>query len=128
MKRVYRLSMIGARLPLHHRYGPATTIDGCEPGFEAFKGPIFSLANSIAPAPGSLGEGDFTPAAGYHELLLIDVRAVQAHKWNPFTWIVVLTPDVAGVRSVAISELHSWLRQQTECLSHDGQLSREQVE
>jgi hypothetical protein len=127
MTRVYRLSTVGAKLPKHHRYGPARTAQECEPGFEVFKGPIYSIANTIGPALGSLGEGDFTPAAGFNHMLLIDVRAFHGHRWVRDTWFVILPDDVEGVRRLAVADLHSWLRQQAACVSPDGQLDRDAV-
>jgi hypothetical protein len=127
MERVYRLSKIGTRLPRRYRYGPAASPDRCQPGFEVFKGPVYSIANSIGPALGSLGEGDFTPAAGYSLMLLIDVSAYKGHPWVPGTWFVILPDDVIGVRSVEVAKLHSWLREQPECLAIDGQLRRDPV-
>src|SRR5712692_8828593 len=107
MTGVYRLSKIGAKLPRHHSYGSATSRNHCDPGFEVYKGPIYSIANTIGPARGSLGEGDFTPASGYHLLLLIEVRTFQGHRWNPFTWFVVQTQDVESMRSVKVADLHA---------------------
>jgi hypothetical protein len=128
MMRVYRLSKIGAKLPRKHSYGPATSPDACQSGFEAFKGPIFSIANSIGPASGSLGEGDFTAAAGYDLMLLIDVRNLRGHAWNPFTWVVISPSDVEAVRVLAVADLHAWLCQQPACVGPDGQLCRKAVE
>jgi hypothetical protein len=92
-----------------------------------YKGPVYSIANTIGPALGALGEGDFTPSAGYDLLLLIDVRAFQGHRWNPFTWFVVQTEDVERVRSVRVASLHAWLIQQAPCLGTEGQLNRDSV-
>ncbi len=127
MPRFYRLSKIGARLPKRHNYGPATTAEDCQPGFEVFKGPISSIANTIGPALGTLGEGDFTPGAGYDLLLLIDARASQQHSWNPFSWLVLLPDAVEQVRSLVVVDLHAWLGEQPECLGIDGELDREAI-
>jgi hypothetical protein len=127
MRRVYRLSKIGPKLPRNHSYCRAETAAACQPGFEVFIGPIYSIANTVGPALGSLGEGDFTPAAGYGQILLIDVRACQVHSWNPFTWLVILPHDVEEVRGLAISDLHSWLREQPECIDSNGRLVRDAV-
>ena len=89
MTYVYRLSRIGAKLPRCYSYGPATTVAACQPGFEVYMGPIYSIANTIGPALGSLGEGDFTPAAGFETMLVIEGSACHTRPWNPFTWLVI---------------------------------------
>jgi hypothetical protein len=127
MHRAYRLSTIGAKLPRHYSYGPIQTAANCRAGFEAFKGPIYSIANSIGPAIGALSESDFTPSVGYDLLLLIDVRNYRGHEWAPWTWFVILPEDVGALRSLAVRDLHAWLREHPACLGADGQLSREAV-
>jgi hypothetical protein len=100
---------------------------GCQPGFEAYKGPIYSIANTIGPTPDSLGEGNFTPAEGYDLMLLIDVRALRGHIWNPYSWVVISAAHVEGVRSLSVKDIHAWLREQPTCVGPDGHLSREAV-
>jgi hypothetical protein len=75
----------------------------------------------------TLGEGDMTQAAGYNLMLLIDVRSVQRNPWNPFPWVVVLPEDVTELWSLAVSDLHAWLREQPACMGLDGHLDRDRV-
>jgi hypothetical protein len=128
LARCYRLSKIGAKLPLRHNYAQSVAGEGAD-GFEVFKGPIYSLANSIGPAVGSPGEGDFTPAAGYDLLLLIDAELSKwrAHSWNQGPWVVISPSDVQAVRSLEVAVVHSWLREHPACVGPDGQLSRDAV-
>jgi hypothetical protein len=119
--------MIGAKLPREHSYGKASVPGNRQPGFEAYIGPKASIGDTIGPAVGTLGEGDFTPAKGYTLLLLIEVRAVQRHTWNSNSWHVVLTGDVLPVRTLRVADLHAWLRQQPECVGTDAQLDRDKV-
>jgi hypothetical protein len=127
MPRVYRLSKIGEKLPLRYSYREVRNADDCRPGFEVYKGPIYSIANSVGPAIGALSEGDFTPSAGYNLILLIDVRNFRSHEWAPWTWFVVLPEEVEAVRSLAVADLHAWLRQQPACIGADGHLDRDAV-
>jgi hypothetical protein len=125
--RVYRLSQIGPRLPRHHRYGPVRTADDRIPGFEVFKGPIYSIAATIGYAEGSIVAGHFTPADGYDLMLVIDVHKAYSPQWGFDTWSLIHLDDVEAVRSLPVADLHAWLRQQPACLGPDGHLSRDAV-
>jgi hypothetical protein len=127
MPRFYRISKNGAMLPRRHSYSRVYKEEDAQPGFEVFKGPIYSLANTVGPAIGALTEGDFTPNAGYHHFLLIDVTAYQGHQWAPWTWLIVQPEAVTAVYSLAVTESHDWLRQQNECLDSARWLDRERV-
>jgi hypothetical protein len=128
MHRVYRLSKTGAKLPKHYSYGPVRSAADRRPGFEAFKGPIYSVAFTIGAEPWTLTEGDFTPSAGYHQMLLIDVHRFYRHAETADTcWFVILPEDVEAVRSLPVRELHAWLRQHAACVGTNGELSREAV-
>jgi hypothetical protein len=60
-------------------------------------------------------------------MLLIDVRNFRGHEWAPWIWFVVLPEDVLAARSLAVADLHAWLRQQPACLGAGGQLGRDEV-
>lgn len=126
MYRVYRLSKIGSKLPITHSYGPVD-VRGAQAGFEVFKGVKSSIANSVGPAIGSLGEGDLTPRAGYTLLLVVDTAVIHGHPWNPSSWLVVQKSDVFAVRSVVVADIHCWLYEHPECIGEDSQLNRDLV-
>jgi hypothetical protein len=75
-----------------------------------------------------MGSGDFSPGAGYHHFLLIDVRAYTGHPTPGVAWSVIMPENVEAVRSIAIGDIHAWLRQYPECMGPDGQLSWNAIE
>jgi hypothetical protein len=103
------------------------TRDDLIPGFEVFKGPIYSIASTIGFTEGSITTGYFTPADGYELMLLIDVRKAYAPRWGGHTWARIELDDVEGVRSIRVADLHAWLRENPECLGPDGKLNRDAV-
>lgn len=125
--RVYRLSKIGPRLPRTYRYGPAEKADDCRPGFQAYKNLPSLIANSIGAIELSTDSAHMTQAEGYNLVLMIDVRSARNDEWNFRSQVVVSLQDVKNVRSLAVGDLHAWLRDQPACLSTDAQLNRDAV-
>ena len=119
--------MIGARLPVSHRYGPVEGGHEPEPGFEVWTSLVSLIGSTFAPIEGSVVAGFFRPQDGYTTLLVIDASELIWSQLAKTWWIVREQAHVRGVRSVPVSDLHYWLRQQADCLDDDGELDQERV-
>jgi hypothetical protein len=111
MMRFYRLSQNGPRLPRHDSYTRAASAADTSPGFEVINGPMVAVSRTVGSPEFSMGSGDFTPGAGYHHFLLIDVRAYKGHRTPGVAWSVIMPEDVEAVRSIPVADIHAWLRQ-----------------
>jgi hypothetical protein len=128
MTRFYRLSKYGPRLPRRHSYTRVTRSADASPGFEVINGPMVAVSRTVGSPEFSVGSGDFTPRAGYHHLLIVDVRAFKGHLMPGVAWSIIMPEDVEAVRSIAVADIHRWLRQYPECIGRDNQLSWESIE
>jgi hypothetical protein len=128
MKRFYRLSQNGPRLPRHHSYTRAARAADTTPGFEVINGPMVAVSRTVGSPVFSMGSGDFTPDNGYHHFLLIDARAFRVHPAPGVAWSIIMPEDVEAVRSIPVTDIHTWLRQNPDCMGPAGQLSWEAIE